>query len=215
MDWRVRVFSNPVIMAAMSKYLSLRDVGALAGTVKWSAAWREKMTLALRMRHRIALRWPRGARISKKEVDIIGAVQLKARQALLPVSAMSTFICWLGGCQRTEVPRSLLVCQENMPYASCRYCVHEMAPRHATYTDGAFSYFSARVGQMLKKYCVSNKLAKTWRRTFAATYVGSHVDIEKYPHKTQFLCADLDAYLAQILQEHNVHEEWAKYIATK
>lgn len=215
MDWRVSIFSDPVIMTAMNAHLTLRDVGALAGSVKWSAAWREKMTLALRMRQRIALRWPRGARINKNEVDIIAAVQLKARQALLLVSATSDFRCWLGGCQQTQVPRSLLVCQENMPYASCRYCVDEMAPRHVTHTNSAFYYLSARVGQVLKKNIVLNKLAKKWLRTFAATYAGRHLDLVKYPHQKRFLCVDLDAYLVQIQYEHNVHEEWAKYIATK
>jgi hypothetical protein len=154
-DWRVGVFSSPVIMIAMNPHLTLRDIGALIGTYRWTAEWRVTMTSVFRMRMRIALRWPRGAGIYKFNPDLIAAVQDKARQALLRPMRGETFECWIGQCASNarKMPIARLCDTRIMPYASCNTCIARHTPRHARYTASPSQFCISLIS---KRLAISN-----------------------------------------------------------
>jgi hypothetical protein len=206
-DWRAGVFSSPVIMAAMNPHLALREVGCIAGTCRWPAAWREVMTTVLKMRDRIAQRWPRGIYITREDAgDLIAAVQQKARQALLPVRAYH-FACWVGDCSGSrKVPCTQLVSLETMPYSSCHHCVLKMTPRHLISTHKPYHYITARLRRVLQSFAALGIPHKHAVIRFVGAYMKDHVDMKLFTPKTkQHLCTDLDAYIAQLMLKHDVH----------
>lgn len=233
MDWRVEIFSNAVIMTAMSKHLTLRDVGNLAALCKWSEKWRKDMTTAFRMRMRLAKRWPRGTGINKRSVDMIAAVQSKARQALLPVAQGKTFECWMGGCYDARKRSIEKLCDSAlMPYASCFLCVSIYAPRHVRYAWNPNNFASRLIAQRLKladEWCemidpfllwIVGKPARSYVRLdmlvpteqiaqCKSQYKGDIIS----PSTTWYHCDMLQALVDKAMHKHDMYNKWTEYCA--
>lgn len=212
MDWRGGVFSNKIIMSVMSAHLTLREVGAIAAMVKWPAAWREAMTIALNMSARIALRWPHGIYIMREEErDLIAVVQQKARQAMLPVRAFE-FACWMGGSRGCrKVPSSQLVSHEQMPYSSCHHCMMKTTPRHAISTHNPYNYIKTKLYRLFEECCDMSTIERNTAILFVNGYVDKHVNMSMFaPKRKLHLCVDLDAFTDELILKHDIYVEFAQ-----